>query len=150
MKDYYYVACNDLKFLEDIKRTTHYNNIAIMCQQVGEKLLKSVCELSCPDEVYKKTRSLSKLYGLVSGYVEGRTLSNRDLAYLTDFYFDARYPGDDYIDVSETETSDCLSILQSIVERVREFRESKGLSTEGLKSSKRQDLCEIAEGLCEK
>lgn len=147
MKDYYYVACNDLKFLEDIKKTEHYNNIAITCQQVGEKLLKSVCEISCSDEDYKRTHSLSKLYGMVLQYVAGRTLNRRDLAYLTDFYFDARYPGDDYIDVSQDEASDCLTILESIIEWVREFRVSKGLSIEGLKNSTNQDLCSIAERL---
>jgi len=40
------------------------------------------------------------------------------LAYLADFYFGARYPGDDFYTVTETEFRKCLSIMYDTVHKL--------------------------------
>lgn len=35
--DYYFIACEDLKYLQCTLDTSHYNNIAVGAQQVAEK-----------------------------------------------------------------------------------------------------------------
>lgn len=52
------------------------------------------------------------------------------LAYLTDFYYDARYPGDDFYTVTEEELKKCLAIMYDTVRRLREI-ESRGGSESG-------------------
>ena len=41
------------------------------------------------------------------------------LAYLTDFYFDARYPGDDFYTVSKEEFEKCLAIMYDTVNQLK-------------------------------
>lgn len=41
------------------------------------------------------------------------------LAYLTDFYFDARYPGDDFYTVSKEEFEKCLAIMYDTVNKLK-------------------------------
>ena len=49
----------------------------------------------------------------------GLKLDTVGLAYLTDFYFDARYPGDDFYTVSKEEFEKCLSIMYDTVEKLK-------------------------------
>lgn len=44
------------------------------------------------------------------------------LAYLTDFYFDARYPGDDFSVVTEQEFQKCLSIMYDTVNKLKTLK----------------------------
>lgn len=41
------------------------------------------------------------------------------LAYLTDFYFDARYPGDDFCTVTKAEFEKCLVIMYDTVHKLK-------------------------------
>ena len=41
------------------------------------------------------------------------------LAYLTDFYFDARYPGDDFYTVTKEEFEKCLSVMYDTVRKLQ-------------------------------
>ena len=45
------------------------------------------------------------------------------LAYLTDFYYDARYPGDDFYTVSKEEFEKCLSIMYDTVYKLKALEE---------------------------
>lgn len=45
--------------------------------------------------------------------------AENDLAYLTDFYFDARYPGDDFYTVSKEEFDKCLSVMYDTVRKLQ-------------------------------
>ena len=49
----------------------------------------------------------------------GLKLDTVGLAYLTDFYFDARYPGDDFYTVSKEEFEKCLSIMYDTAEKLK-------------------------------
>lgn len=41
------------------------------------------------------------------------------LAYLTDFYYDARYPGDDFYTVTKNDFEKCLSIMYDTVNKLK-------------------------------
>lgn len=44
-----------------------------------------------------------------------------------DFYFDARYPGDNYVDVDEDSCMRCLATMYDVVEEVNKFRKAHDL-----------------------
>ena len=46
-------------------------------------------------------------------------LNLSDLAYLKDFYFEARYPGDDFVVVSKEERDKCVSIMLESIEKIK-------------------------------
>lgn len=147
-KDYYYVACNDLKFLNDIRTLEHYNSIAIQSQQVSEKFLKSICEIVVPGEEYRRTHNLARLFQSIVEVIpdEPNGLNIMELSYLTDFYFDARYPGDDYVDVTKDTCKQCLDIMDKVVSWVVQFRSKRGLDTSDI-SVYTRDLSDIADSI---
>ena len=52
---------------------------------------------------------------------KGLELDTIGLAYLTDFYYDARYPGDNFILVNESDAKECLRIVEALEIDVREI-----------------------------
>lgn len=50
-------------------------------------------------------------------YLESK-LDTIGLAYLTDFYYDARYPGDDFYTVTKDDFEKCLSIMYDTVNKL--------------------------------
>lgn len=126
MKGYLEIAENDLRYLEAVLPMAQgfCNQIAVQCQQITEKYLKGYVELKCleaDNTDVLRGHNLRKLAARLNECYPELKLNLRDMAYLTDFYFDARYPGDDYIDVSEDEMQECLEIMQETVERLKEF-----------------------------
>lgn len=93
---YYEIACNDMAYLEAVGDTGYYNQPAALCQQVVEKLLKGLIE----------------------------QLNMKDLAYLTNYYFDTRYPGPDYHEVSKEDYEECKQMMYAVkveVDRIRQM-----------------------------
>ena len=43
------------------------------------------------------------------------------LAYLTDFYYDARYPGDDFYTVTKEEFDKCKEIMYDTILKLKEI-----------------------------
>jgi len=62
------------------------------------------------EDCYRSTHSLQKIYSEIRKVDEEFSVSRKDLAFLTDFYFDARYPGSNYIDVTQ---EDCERLFNS-------------------------------------
>ena len=129
--DYYRLAHKDLLFLNAaMKEFPLYNNISVCAQQVSEKLLKSVAELVCPNaEQVLNSHNLRQIYREINAIENTFILDGAKLASLKDFYFDARYPGDNYIDVSEAECNENLDIMYDVVEVVNKFRRTHNLPT---------------------
>ena len=71
MKNDYFVAVNDLGFLKYNLASEFYNQIAVNCQQVAEKLLKSVL-----DEVATGCESLLHSHNLRGIYDEVHAIDN--------------------------------------------------------------------------
>lgn len=123
--NYLAIAKNDLRYLESNleMKSTFYNQLSVQCQQVAEKYLKGSLERICletavPDLL--RGHNLKKVASKLNDLVSGLNLDTVGLAYLSDFYFDARYPGDDFYNVSKEEFDKCLSIMYDTVIKLTE------------------------------
>ncbi len=118
------IAENDLQYLEAVLKTgnTFYNQLAVQCQQVAEKFLKGYLDRMLLEEDVSellRKNSLKKNAAKLNDIKPGLKLDTIGLAYLTDFYFDARYPGDDFYTVSKEEFEKCLAIMYDTVKKLK-------------------------------
>lgn len=118
------IAENDLQYLEAVLKTgnTFYNQLAVQCQQVAEKFLKGYLDrMFLEEDVSELLRknSLKKIAAKLNDIKPELKLDTIGLAYLTDFYFDARYPGDDFYTVSKEEFEKCLAIMYDTVKKLK-------------------------------
>ena len=126
--NYYSIACDDIKCMQNSMHLNGYNQIVVLCQQIAEKMLKSVAEnvLINDAEDALRTHSLKKIYYMLNQQNPVLHLSVKDLAFLTDFYFDAKYPGDDFINVTKEMCNECLAVTKRVVAEVNKFRKENG------------------------
>lgn len=128
---YYDIAMNDFKYLQfaiGMKDKDFYNRNAILCEQVVEKLLKHIVQNFCFKEDYTvllKGKNLVKLYkAIVDEEIEIK-ISKDMLRTLKDYYFDANYPGDNFILVDEDELNEAYEFTKEVVEKVFKFLDNK-------------------------
>ena len=118
------IAENDLQYLEAVLKTgnTFYNQLAVQCQQVAEKFLNGYLDRMLLEEDVSellRKNSLKKIAAKLNDIKPELELNTIGLAYLTDFYFDARYPGDDFYTVSKEEFEKCLAIMYDTVKKLK-------------------------------
>ena len=118
------IAENDLQYLEAVLKTgnTFYNQLAVQCQQVAEKFLKGYLDRMLLEEDVSellRKNSLKKIAAKLNDIKPELELNTIGLAYLTDFYFDARYPGDDFYTVSKEKFEKCLAIMYDTVKKLK-------------------------------
>ncbi|NYB72982.1 HEPN domain-containing protein [Sedimentibacter hydroxybenzoicus DSM 7310] len=119
--DYYHIAMNDFEYLNAVKDLPYYNQHCIACQQIGEKLLKHIITLSyIEDDKDKilKSHSLRTIYRAIHRYIPDFILPEEELANLTDYYFDAKYPGSDFFTANAEDFNKCYASLLKIIEQV--------------------------------
>lgn len=121
------IAENDLEYLEAVLKTgnTFYNQLAVQCQQVAEKFLKGYLDnLFLEEDVADLLRknNMKKIAARLNELKPDLKLDTVGLAYLTDFYFDARYPGDDFYTVSKEEFEKCLAIMYDTVKKLKTIK----------------------------
>ncbi len=119
------IAGNDLQYLESVLATgsTFYNQLAVQCQQVAEKYLKGYLDKIFVDEDVAdllRKHNMKKIASKLNSMRAGLKLDTIGLAYLTDFYYDARYPGDDFYNVTKDDFEKCLSVMYDTVNKLRE------------------------------
>ena len=118
------IAENDLQYLEAVQKTgnTFYNQLTVQCQQVAEKFLKGYLDRMLLEEDVSellRKNSLKKIAAKLNDIKPELELDTIGLAYLTNFYFDARYPGDDFYTVSKEEFEKCLAIMYDTVKKFK-------------------------------
>lgn len=118
------IAENDLQYLESVLQTgsTFYNQLAVQCQQVAEKFLKGYLDKLLLEEDISdllRKHNMKKMASKLNEWNPELNLDTIGLAYLTDFYFDARYPGDDFYTVSKDEFEKCLAIMYDTVKKLK-------------------------------
>lgn len=118
------IAGNDLQYLESVLATgsTFYNQLAVQCQQVAEKYLKGYLDKVFVDEDVAdllRRHNMKKIASKLNEMRTGLELDTIGLAYLTDFYYDARYPGDDFYNVTKDDFEKCLSVMYDTVNKLR-------------------------------
>lgn len=122
--NYLDIAENDLQYLEAVLKTgnTFYNQLAVQCQQVAEKFLKGYLDRVLLEEDVSdllRKHNMKKIAAKLNEIKPELKLDTIGLAYLTDFYFDARYPGDDFYTVSKEEFEKCLAIMYDTVNQLK-------------------------------
>ena len=120
--DYYYIACNDYKYLLRNLDSDFYNNMAVACQQICEKALKSVLVCVNPDvKSILNSHNLRQIYSAI----DEEELINLDIAKLSllkDYYFEVRYPGDNFTNVSKKEFEIAYYTLIDVLNEVNKWR----------------------------
>lgn len=128
--DYYKIAVNDKRYYESACKDSEFNNNKVVaCQQISEKLLKHVVYETCSDVTLLKTHKLRNIYMAIKQHITLPTDAENFLSTLSDFYFDDRYPGDDYINVSDEDAKlaeeTMLTVYDAVTEWVNKQSESK-------------------------
>lgn len=125
-ENYISVAENDYDYFKHvlIKHLDYpnYNNLVCIAHQIAEKALKGVIEEKCTREDYTDALRSHKLVTLARVIEKELQIdfNRKDLQYLSDFYFDARYPGTDYVRLTKEEAEEAIHILEDILNKVRE------------------------------
>lgn len=117
------IAKNDLEYLETVLKTgnTYYNQLAVQCQQVTEKYLKGYLDKLFTDEDVSdllRKHNMKRIASKLNEMKPELDLDTIGLAFLTDFFFDARYPGDDFYTVTESDFKKCLSIMYDTIQKL--------------------------------
>ena len=61
-------------------------------------------------------------------------LSTKDMKWLGDFYFDARYPGDNFVEVNKEDALECIRITEDLQQKVRNLLEQNQIERENKKA----------------
>ena len=132
--DYYDVACNSLCYLQTPLWTECYNDMVVHAQQVTEKMLKSVAERVCTDaDKLMHTHNLRGIYDAIHKIRPDFNLDRGALSMLKDFYFDAKYPGDNFVVVDRETCEKCLATMYDCIREVHKIREELGLENHSIK-----------------
>lgn len=127
---YYSIACNEFYYLRDSVSDKYCNPSAAQAQQVAEKMLKSVAELVCVGiEKLMLSHNLRALYDAIHREEPEFVLDRNALSTLKDYYFDARYPGDNFVVVNCEELREALDIMVSVVNAVENWRMAHSMET---------------------
>lgn len=125
--NYFSLAYNDLHYLlcYDEDDEYSYNKVAVEAQQVVEKILKGIVELCDSIDINEKSKllgshNLRKLGTTINEHC-AKNLNIPNLAYLKDFYFEARYPGDNFIEVTKKDRDKCMEITFEVLKEVEDL-----------------------------
>ena len=123
--NYLSIALNDYEYALRSRYPGFNNNIVSQYQQVCEKLLKYVITCTVPQSDLLRSHNLKRLYDVVKQEIVISRESELFLSVLTDFYFDARYPGDDFVNVSDEDTDFAYKTMVELHDSVIKWNESK-------------------------
>lgn len=135
---YYWTANNDYLYakagLNIGKELGNYNNIVALCAQAAEKFLKAVIEYYFAGEVQYldclRTHNLKLIHNVIKTKFLDIPVNAKELKWLGDYYFEARYPGDNFILVSdENDAIECIKIVETIREWIAELPERENVDT---------------------
>ena len=105
---------------ESMKQVTmkEYNWPAVILAEAAEKLLKAVIETEFAEDSQcislMRTHNLRTIVAKILEKFPDAKLSSKDCKWLGDFYFDARYPGDDFIRVTLEDGLEAMRIVETI------------------------------------
>nr|WP_307992766.1 HEPN domain-containing protein [uncultured Niameybacter sp.] len=105
-----------------------YNWPAVIFAQAAEKILKAVIETKFVDDSsciqIMRTHNLRTVVNKILERFPDAKLSSKDCKWLGDFYFDARYPGDDFIIVTFEDALEAMKIVEEILVEVEKILDS--------------------------
>lgn len=122
--NYLSIANNDYLYAKAIKDLGFNNNVGFTCVNTVEKLFKSVAELTVQDcSELLRSHNLRRLYRSISHEIS-LDIHEGDLSTMTDFYFDSRYPGDDFTEITDDDLKMCYEILEKVYTAVNNWHNS--------------------------
>lgn len=105
--------------IEVAKRLGNYNILATQCAQICEKYLKAVISdkfiMDASNKALLQTHNLRSILVKIKE-VYALSITPREIKYVGDFYFDARYPGENFMNVDEETIMDCIAITKKLRE----------------------------------
>lgn len=124
--NYLDIGKNDLEYLESVLAggSTFYNQLSVQCQQVAEKFLKGYLDRLFLDEDVTdlmRKHNMKKIAVKMNKWKPELDLDTVGLAFLSDFYYEARYPGDDFYTVTKEEFDKCLSIMYDTISKLQQL-----------------------------
>ena len=132
---YLVIANNDYKYFVKSIDYTYLNPSAIQAQQVIEKYLKYLVETFCVDESSVPISAL-RSHNLIT---LNRALINEGidlgldrgkLALISGFYFDMRYPGENFYYITKEEFDESLEFVKEVRNKVLNYLRDHGVCPE--------------------
>lgn len=144
LNSYYGMGYNDYLYakygLEAAKEIGNYNGVASLASQAAEKLLKAVIEHYFADDEdcirLLKSHNLRLLIEKIKSRFRDCPLDSKDYKWLGDFYYDARYPGDNFVAVSEESGLECIRLLEELIDWIDSLEEQPRQKPSGLGKAK--------------
>lgn len=132
LNSYLWLADNDYAYAKGGMsigdKIGNYNGVASTSAQSAEKYLKAVIEECFGDREdlmeLLHSHNLGVLHSRVVTKCELR-VSSKDCKWLGDFYYDAGYPGDNFVVVNREDAEECLRILETLSRDVHAILEAE-------------------------
>lgn len=123
---YYSIGSDDYLFAKNslplCDQSNNYNSVVAILAQSAEKLMKEVIEQKFVDDssciAVLRTHNLRVLVNKIKERYPDAPFNAMECKWLGDFYFDARYPGDNYVVVTKEDAYTSLEIATNILEAV--------------------------------
>lgn len=98
-----------------------YNLFAAECAQIIEKMLKGILSISkLPENTSPHILDIHSLQVLTRTLhsIYPNTINAQNASWLSDYYFDTKYPGDNFVEVSKYDAEQILSITKDLAENL--------------------------------
>lgn len=145
INSYYGMAYNDYCYakagMQIGEQLGNYNGVASLCSQSAEKYLKAVLEVTFAEGalLLMHSHNLRAITNKLKKAYPQLELSSKDMKWLGDFYFDARYPGDNFVEVNKEDALECLRIVEDLQQTITNLLEQNQIKRQS-KSAKIQEL----------
>ena len=140
INSYYGMAYNDYCYakagMQVGEQLGNYNGVAALCAQSAEKYLKAVLEITFAKDALglMHSHNLRAITNKLKEAYPELELSTKDMKWLGDFYFDARYPGDNFVEVNKEDALECIRITEDLQQKVRNLLEHNQIERENKKA----------------
>lgn len=98
-----------------------YNLFAAECAQIIEKMLKGILSISkLPENTSPHIFDIHSLQVLTRTLhsIYPNTINAQNASWLSDYCFDTKYPGDNFVEVSKYDAEQILSITKDLAENL--------------------------------
>lgn len=121
LNSYWGIAEQDYTYAKQIlgfsKEINSFNKVVSTCAQAAGGYLKSIIEYCFTAEEdaipLLRTHNLRAIYNRITTKYR-LEISSKDCKWLGDFYFDTRYPGDNFVIASKEDAEECLQLVEII------------------------------------
>jgi HEPN domain-containing protein len=110
MGDYWTIAQDDLQEALFNMGHEHYRSAVYYFQQFAEKGAKALLEKKDPNHIQMRSHNVENILAAYDTIHKVSDLSDK-ARYITGFYFNTRYPGDNYTDINKAQAEKAYSFV---------------------------------------